>query len=167
MAETLDSPLNVLFLCSANSARSILAEAQLNALGRGRFRAWSAGSAPAGQLHPRTLAYLAGLGLPTDGLRSKSWDEFAQPGAPVMDYVITVCDRAAGETCPVWPGHPVSAHWGVPDPVAVQGSDELCDQAFRDAAHVLRRRIELFMSLPLSALDRLSLHQHLGHIGRT
>lgn len=162
-----DRTFNVLFLCTGNSARSILAEAQLNALGRGRFRAWSAGSHPAGKINPYSLEFLKTIGLPTDGLRSKSWDEFAAPGAPVMDYVLTVCDDAAGEQCPYWPGQPVSAHWGVPDPAAVEGSDEEKRQAFKAAAATLRRRIELLVALPTSSLDHLSLKSNLDDIGNT
>ena len=162
-----DRTFNVLFLCTGNSARSILAEAQLNALGKGRFRAWSAGSHPAGKINPFSLEFLKTIGLPTDGLRSKSWDEFAAPGAPVMDYVLTVCDDAAGEQCPYWPGQPVSAHWGVPDPAAVEGSDEEKRQAFKAAAATLRRRIELLVALPTSSLDHLSLKGNLDDIGNT
>ena len=162
-----DRTFNVLFLCTGNSARSILAEAQLNALGKGRFRAWSAGSHPAGKINPYSLEFLKTIGLPTDGLRSKSWDEFAAPGAPVMDYVLTVCDDAAGEQCPYWPGQPVSAHWGVPDPAAVEGSDEEKRQAFKAAAATLRRRIELLVALPTSSLDHLSLKSNLDDIGNT
>ena len=162
-----DRTFNVLFLCTGNSARSILAEAQLNALGKGRFRAWSAGSHPAGKINPYSLEFLKAIGLPTDGLRSKSWDEFAAPGAPVMDYVLTVCDDAAGEQCPYWPGQPVSAHWGVPDPAAVEGSDEEKRQAFKAAAATLRRRIELLAALPTPSLDHLSLKSNLDDIGNT
>lgn len=158
---------NVLFLCTGNSARSILAEVQLNALGRGRFKAWSAGSHPTGKINPFALEFLEVAGLPTDGLRSKSWDEFAQPGAPVMDYVLTVCDDAAGEQCPYWPGQPISAHWGVPDPAAASGSDEDKRRAFKDAATTLRKRIELLTALPTASLDHLSLKSSLDDIGKT
>ncbi len=158
---------NVLFLCTGNSARSILAEVQLNALGKGRFKAWSAGSHPTGKVNPYALEFLKLAGLPTQGLRSKSWDEFAKPGAPVMDYVLTVCDDAAGEQCPYWPGLPVSAHWGVPDPAAVSGSDEEKRRAFKDAATTLRRRIELLTALPTASLDHLSLKTSLDNIGKT
>ena len=157
---------NVLFLCTGNSARSILAEVQLNQLGRGRFRGYSAGSHPNGVVNPFAIEFLANNGFATDGLRSKSWDEFAVPGAPVMDYVLTVCDQAAGEQCPFWPGHPMSAHWGVPDPAAVEGTDEDKRRAFMDAASVLRKRIELFAALPAASLDRMSLKSQLDDIGK-
>lgn len=161
-----DKTYNVLFLCTGNSARSILAEALLNALGGGRFRACSAGSHPRGEVHPRALELLRSLGLPTAGLRSKSWDEFASPGAPALDFVFTVCDKAAGEVCPLWPGQPMTAHWGVADPAAVSGSEAQIERAFRDAMQVLRRRIELFLALPLAAIDRLSLQRRLDDIGQ-
>ncbi|MGU7773290.1 arsenate reductase ArsC [Burkholderia sp. MR1-5-21] len=157
---------NVLFLCTGNSARSILAEVQLNALGGGRFRGYSAGSHPKGEINPLTLQLIQQMRLPTDGLRSKSWDEFAVPGAPVMDFVFTVCDKAAGEQCPVWPGQPVTAHWGVPDPATVEGSDDTRMRAFKDVAATLRKRIELFKSLPLSSLDRLALKKAVTDIGK-
>ena len=144
---------NVLFLCTGNSARSILAEAYLNHAGRGRFRAYSAGSHPNGRVNPFALELLERSKLPTTGARSKSWDEFAGPLAPKMDFIFTVCDSAAAETCPVWPGHPVSAHWGVPDPAAVQGSDEQKRRAFKDALTTLSRRIDLFLALPVEKLD--------------
>jgi arsenate reductase len=156
---------DVLFLCTGNSARSILAEALLNALGGGRFRAHSAGSHPRGEVHPRALELLRSLGLPTAGLRSKSWDEFAGAGAPALDFVFTVCDKAAGEVCPLWPGQPMTAHWGIEDPAAVSGSEAQIERAFRDALQVLRRRIELFLALPLAAVDRLSLQRRLNEIG--
>lgn len=159
-------PYNVLFLCTGNSARSILAEAALNEEGKGRFKAYSAGSFPKGEVNPLTLALLRQSGLPTEGLRSKSWDEFARPGAPVMDFVFTVCDDAAGEVCPVWPGHPVTAHWGVPDPAAVEGNDVEKMQAFRQALRVLANRIRVFASLPFDKLDRLKLKTRLDEIGR-
>ena len=152
-----DPRLNVLFLCTANSARSIMAEALLNHLGRGRFRAHSAGSHPGGQVNPLALETLNEWGLPTDGLRSKGWDEFAAPDAVSMDFILTVCDNAAGEACPIWPGKPVSAHWGVPDPAAAAGSDEQKRAAFRQAALILRRRIELLVSLPPERLDKARL----------
>ena len=158
---------NVLFLCTGNSARSILAEVQLTVLGKGRFRGFSAGSHPNGAVNPFALEFLTKTGFPTDGLRSKSWDEFALPGAPVMDYVLTVCDQAAGEQCPFWPGQPISAHWGLPDPAAVQGSDEQKRLAFRDTASVLRRRIEMFTALPAASLERMSLKSKLDDIGKT
>ncbi len=160
-----DRPYHVLFLCTANSARSILAEALLNHLGAGRFRGFSAGSFPAGEVHPLALALLNSVALPTEGLRSKSWDEFAAAGAPPLDFVVTVCDDAAGQLCPVWPGHPLMAHWGVADPAPVEGSVEHKTQAFRDALHVLQRRIQLLVSLPLATLDRMALNQHIREIG--
>ena len=140
---------NVLFLCTGNSARSILAEAILNDRGRGRFRAFSAGSHPKGAVHPQALALLERLGLPTEGLRSKAWDEFARPDAPPLDFVFTVCDDAAGEVCPIWPGQPVTAHWGQPDPAAVEGSALEKANAFREAFRTLEERIDLFLSRPL------------------
>lgn len=155
---------NALFLCTGNSARSILAEGILNAVGQGRFRAWSAGSHPKGEVHPLARATLERLNLPTAGYRSKSWDEFVAPGAPVFDFIFTVCDNAAGEACPLWPGKPVSAHWGVPDPAAVKGTEEEQRKAFTDAAITLRRRIELFLSLPLKSLDAMSLQRELRDI---
>jgi protein-tyrosine-phosphatase len=157
----------VLFLCTANSARSILAEQLLNDAGRGRFRAYSAGSHPGGRVNPLALEYLQAQGLPTAGLRSKSWDEFAQPGAPPLDFIITVCDNAAGEVCPVWPGRPMTAHWGVPDPAAVEGTEDVRRRAFADAARILRHRIALFTSLPLATLDRPSLQRQLRSIGES
>ncbi len=157
------TPYHVLFLCTGNSARSIMAEALMLHLGQGRFVAHSAGSHPAGRVHPQALATLESLGLPTAGLRSKHWDTFAAPDAPVLDFVFTVCDRAAGETCPVWPGQPISAHWGVADPGHADGDPT---QHFLDAAWVLKRRIELFLALPLSSLDRLSLQRQLQSIGQ-
>jgi protein-tyrosine-phosphatase len=158
---------NVLFLCTGNSARSILAEAIMNNLtmSRGRFRAFSAGSHPKPAPHPAALALLREQHLSTDALRSKSWDEFAQPGAPQLDFVFTVCDQAAAEECPYWPGQPMTAHWGVPDPAAVAGNDEEKRRAFRDAFIVLKRRIELLASLPLESLDRLALKDRLDEIG--
>lgn len=157
---------NVLFLCTGNSARSILGEAILNHLGRGRFQAFSAGSHPAGQVNPLALEELRRLGLPADGYRSKSWDEFAARGAPAMDFIFTVCDNAAKEACPVWPGHPVTAHWGVEDPAAVTGSDEQRKQAFRNAALILWRRIELLLSLPMEKLDHLARLARTAEIGQ-
>jgi arsenate reductase len=157
---------NVLFLCTGNSARSILAEALLGHLGKGRFTAHSAGSFPTGKVNPYSLETLDGMGLPTEGYRSKSWDEFAAPGAPPIDFIFTVCDNAAGEACPVWPGKPVTAHWGVPDPAAVEGTDPQKRAAFRDAANTLRRRIELFLALPIEKLDARSMRAKLREIGR-
>jgi arsenate reductase len=156
----------VLFLCTGNSARSILAEAVMNHLGRGRFRAYSAGSHPTGRVNPFALEELRRLRLPVDGLRSKSWDEFAAPDAPALHFVFTVCDNAAGEACPLWPGQPVTAHWGVEDPAAVTGTDDQKRAAFQQALRSLSRRIELFLSLPLEKLDRLALQQRLAEIGR-
>ncbi|MDP4300274.1 arsenate reductase ArsC [Leptothrix discophora] len=144
---------HVLFLCTHNSARSILAESLLNGLGHGRFKGWSAGSQPSGQVHPLALRTLQGMHLPTEGLHSKSWDEFARTGAPAFDFIVTVCDDAAGEECPVWPGHPVRAHWGVADPSRVEGDDAHRARAFYDTALLLKRRIELMLALPLAALD--------------
>jgi arsenate reductase len=154
---------NVLFLCTGNSARSILAEVLLNHRGKGRFSAYSAGSFPKEQMHPKTLELLRSLKLPTEGLRSKSWDEFARPGAPAMDFVFTVCDQAAGEVCPIWPGNPVTAHWGIPDPAAAEGATM---GAFRDALERLDARIKLFTSLPFEKLDRLALKRETDRIGR-
>ena len=156
---------NVLFLCTGNSARSILAEAILNQKGRGRFTAYSAGSHPSGAVRPEAIRQLEGAHLPTTGLRSKSWDEFAKPDAPQLDFVFTVCDNAANEVCPIWPGQPMTAHWGIPDPAAVQGTEEERARAFRDAFFLLDRRISLFLSLPMSTLDNLSLKQQLDKIG--
>ncbi|WP_042882397.1 arsenate reductase ArsC [Cupriavidus necator] len=161
-----DKVYNVLFLCTGNSARSVLAEVQLNALGGGRFRAYSAGSHSKGEIHPLTLQLLTQMGLPTVGLRSKSWSEFATSDAPVMDFVFTVCDQAAGEQCPIWPGQPITAHWGVPDPAAVEGSDETKKRAFKDAAATLRKRLDLFKSLPLASLDRLAVKKEVTNIGK-
>ena len=157
---------NVLFVCTGNSARSILAEALLNDAGRGRFRAWSAGSQPTGVVNPKALETLRILGVPVAGARSKSWDEFAAADAPKMDFVITVCDNAAGEVCPFWPGQPTTAHWGLPDPAAVQGSDTDILLAFRDAAVTLRRRIDLLLALPMAALDAMATRRALRDIGQ-
>ncbi|WP_129527912.1 arsenate reductase ArsC [Achromobacter agilis] len=161
------SPFNVLFLCTGNSARSILAEGLLRGLGGDRFQAYSAGSTPKGEVHPLALATLSSFSLPTDGYRSKSWDEFAAPGAPKMDFIITVCDNAAGEVCPVWPGRPMTAHWGIPDPAAYEGTEEERRKAFQDAARVIKRRLELFLSLPIDRLDAMSLQTELRGIGKT
>ena len=158
-------PYNVLFLCTGNSARSILAEAILGRAGAGRFHAFSAGSFPKGAVHPAALELLAELGYATDGMRSKSWDEFAAADAPTLDFIFTVCDDAAGELCPVWPGKPVTAHWGIEDPAAVEGDRQAA--AFLTAYHALKRRIELFLALPLESLDELTLNQRLKAIGRS
>lgn len=157
---------NVLFLCSGNSARSILAESLLNHWGHGQFRGFSAGSFPKGAVHPLSLALLGALGLPAEGMRSKSWDEFARPGAAKMDFVFTVCDEAAGEICPVWPGQPITAHWGIPDPAAATGSEIQRMQAFRDAFRMLEQRIKLFLALPIASLDRLAITRQVRAIGR-
>ena len=156
---------NVLFLCTGNSARSILAEGILNHKGAGRFTAYSAGSHPSGMPRPEALAQLRAAGIATDGLRSKSWDEFAVPNAPRMDFVFTVCDNAANEQCPFWPGQPMTAHWGVPDPAAVHGTAEEIARAFRDAFVMLDRRISLFLALPLTALDQMAIKRELDQIG--
>jgi protein-tyrosine-phosphatase len=156
---------NVLFLCTGNSARSILAESLLSHWGRGRFHAYSAGSFPKGQVQPLALALLKRLNLPTDSLRSKSWDEFALPGAPVIDFIFTVCDNAAGEVCPIWPGQPMTAHWGIADPAAIEGSDSEKAAAYARALRELETRIKLFVALPISSLDRMSLHAELNAIG--
>lgn len=158
-----DKTYNVLFLCTGNSARSIIGEVLMNHYGVGRFKAYSAGSHPKGDVHPMALETLAGLGFPTDGLRSKSWNEFTGPDAPEFDFIFTVCDNAAGETCPVWIGHPMTAHWGIEDPAAVEGPGQR--QAFLDAVRYLRRRIELFMELPLASLDKLAMTRRLADIG--
>ncbi|MDE3115623.1 MAG: arsenate reductase ArsC [Pseudomonadota bacterium] len=157
---------NVLFLCTGNSARSILAEAILNAEGKGKFRAYSAGSFPTGKVNPNVLALLTHFNLPTGDLRSKSWDEFAAKDAPQMDFVFTVCDNAAGEVCPVWPGEPVTAHWGVADPAALQGTDEEKMHAFRQTFRQLSNRIRLFVALPFEKLDRLAIKHEVDTIGQ-
>src|SRR4249920_4005120 len=162
----MSAPFNVLFLCTGNSARSILAEAYLNTAGAGRFRAYSAGSHPAGKVNPFAVELLQKRGISTEGLRSKSWDEFAGPGAPALDFVFTVCDNAAGEACPLWPGQPVTAHWGVPDPAAATGSAAEISLAFKDAYRMLSQRIGVFAALPLRSLDRMSLQAKLKDIGR-
>ena len=157
---------NVLFICTGNSARSIIAEALLNRGGNGRFAAYSAGSHPIGTVNPFALATLERLQLPTEGYRSKNWDEFAKPGAPPLDFVFTVCDKAAGEMCPAWPGQPMTAHWGIPDPVAVEGSNEQKARAFLDAALTLKRRIDLMLSLPLRSLDAIAIRREIQDIGK-
>jgi protein-tyrosine-phosphatase len=160
-----DGAYNVLFLCTGNSARSIIAECVLNRLGAGRFRAYSAGSFPKGAVHPYALELLSRAGYPTNGLRSKSWDEFAAPGAPPLDFVFTVCDRAAQEACPIWPGQPMTAHWGLPDPAAAEGKEAERRLAFADTLRALTNRISVFVSLPIASLDRLSLQRRLTEIG--
>jgi arsenate reductase (thioredoxin) len=157
---------NVLFLCTGNSVRSIIAEAILNKVGAGRFRAWSAGSQPKGELNPHAIALLRGLGYDLAGLRSKSWSELARPGAPALDFVFTVCDNAAGEACPLWPGQPMTAHWGVPDPAAATGSAAEIATAFSDTYRMLDRRIGVFTALPIGSLDQLGLQRRLAEIGR-
>jgi len=158
---------NVLFICTGNSARSIIAESAMNMMGKGRFRAWSAGSFPAGQVNPNALRVLEDMRMPTSGLRSKSWDEFARPDAPELDLVFTVCDRAASEVCPVWPGQPMTAHWGMPDPAAATGTPEQIEKAFKDTVIAIRRRIELLLALPVAALDRMTLKSELDRIGKS
>jgi protein-tyrosine-phosphatase len=162
----LNRPYHVLFLCTGNSARSILAESVVNHWGKGRFVGHSAGSFPKGEVNPIALELLQHLKLPTAGLRSKSWDEFAVPGAPPLDFVFTVCDDAAGEVCPVWPGQPVTAHWGLSDPAAVTGTDAEKWSAFRDTLRALERRIQVFLSLPIASLDRLKLEEHVRALGK-
>ena len=164
------APYNVLFLCTGNSAGSILAEAIMNRAGFGRFRAWSAGSMPTGTVNPYALKLLANADHPTDSLRSKAWEEFsrgANPDAPELNFVFTVCDNAAGEVCPIWPGQPMTAHWGLPDPAAVEGSDTDKALAFAETYRMLTNRIDIFMSLPMASLDRLSLQKRLDAIGKT
>jgi arsenate reductase (thioredoxin) len=163
---TAQRPYNVLFLCTGNSARSILAESLLNHWGKGRFRGYSAGSFPKGQVHPKALELLKRMNLPSEGFRSKSWDEFAAPQAPPLDFIITVCDNAAGEVCPVWPGKPMTAHWGIADPAAVEGSDADKAFAFRKALKELETRIKLFTELPIASLDQMTLREKLRAIGR-
>jgi len=161
-----DRPFNVLFLCTGNSARSILAESLISHWGRGKFVGFSAGSSPKGTVHPIALELLRHMKLPAEGMRSKSWDEFAKPGAPSLDFVFTVCDNAAGEMCPIWPGQPMTAHWGVEDPAAVEGSETEQWLAFRKAFRELESRIKVFTSLPLRSLDRIKLQQRLNEIGK-
>jgi len=161
----MNRPYNVLFLCTGNSARSILAEAILNKAGKGRFRAFSAGSFPKGRVHPAALKLLEEMGHPTGGFRSKSWDEFASPGGPEFDFIITVCDNAAGEVCPVWPGKPVTAHWGIEDPAAVEGEGQR--EAFWQAYQALKRRIDLLLALPMESLDELARASRVRAIGKT
>ncbi|MFP5226323.1 MAG: arsenate reductase ArsC [Acidobacteriota bacterium] len=160
-------PWNVLFLCTGNSARSIMAEAILNHKGKGQFAAYSAGSHPTGQPRPEALRQIQSAGIATAGLRSKSWDEFSAPGAPKLDFVFTVCDNAAKEQCPYWPGQPMTAHWGIPDPAAVKGTDDEVARAFRDAFVILDRRIGLFLALPLHTLEQLAIRHEIDRIGRS
>jgi arsenate reductase (thioredoxin) len=164
---TSDQPYEVLFLCTGNSARSILAQSILNRVGAGRFKAYSAGSMPTGKVNPFALQLLESLRYPTDGLRSKSWDEFVKDGAPGFDFIITVCDNAAGEVCPVWPGKPMRAHWGIADPAAVTGSDTEIALAFADAYRMLSNRVELFVNLPICKLDAMSLKRRMDDIGQS
>jgi arsenate reductase len=161
-----EKQFNTLFLCTGNSARSVIAEAILNKLGQGKFRAFSAGSQPKGEVNPHTIQLLRSLGYDISGFRSKSWNEFAKPGAPALDFVFTVCDNAAGEACPVWPGQPMTAHWGVPDPAEASGTEAEIAVAFMDAYRMLQRRIEIFVSLPIRSLDKLSLQSRLRDIGQ-
>lgn len=160
-----DKVYNVLFLCTGNSARSILGEAVMNKLGKGRFKAWSAGSFPKGEVHPMALSVLNGMGFDITGMRSKSWDEFSEPGAPKFDFIFTVCDNAAGETCPVWIGHPMTAHWGIEDPAAVEGDGQR--EAFMQALRYLTTRISLFLTLPIESIDAMAMKQKLAEIGRS
>ena len=160
-----DKTYNVLFICTGNSARSILAEGLMNELSRGRFKAYSAGSHPKGTVHPLALQTLQSLHIPIHGFRSKNWNEFAKPGAPHMDFVFTVCDQAAGEMCPVWPGQPMTAHWGMPDPAAVEGSDDVKQKAFTDAAVTMKRRLELMLALPMSRLSEMAISKEVKDIG--
>ena len=159
-------PYNVLVLCTGNSARSIMGEALFNTLGAGRFKAYSAGSHPTGKVNPFAVELLQGLDVPVESLRSKGWDEFARPGSPVMDFIVTVCDNAAGEMCPLWPGQPVTAHWGFPDPAAVEGTDEVKREAFRHTLQQIRNRVQLFLSLPLESLDRMAIENQMRAIGK-
>ena len=159
-------PYNILILCTGNSARSIMGEALFNTMGAGRFKAYSAGSHPAGKVNPFAIEQLRELGDPVENLRSKSWDEFAAPGAPELDFVVTVCDKAAGEMCPLWPGQPMTAHWGFPDPAAVEGTDEEKRSAFAGTLRQMRNRVQLFLSLPLETLDRLAIENKMRAIGK-
>jgi len=160
------TPYNVLFLCTGNSARSIMAEGLLKHKGKGRFRAFSAGSHPSGTVRPEALRQLELADIPTEGLRSKSWDEFAAPDAPLLHFIFTVCDNAANEACPVWPGHPMTAHWGIPDPAGVRGASDEIERAFRDAFSILDRRISLFLALPPATLESLAIQRELDNIGK-
>jgi len=162
----MQKPFNILILCTGNSARSIMGEALFNSLGAGRFRAYSAGSHPTGRVNPFAIEQVRALGYPVENLRSKSWDEFAAPGAPELDFVITVCDKAAGEVCPLWPGQPVTAHWGFPDPAAAEGADDEKRAVFAQTLRQMRTRVQLFLSLPLDALDRLAIEKKMRVIGQ-
>jgi arsenate reductase len=162
----MQKPYNILVLCTGNSARSIIGEALFNTLGAGRFHAFSAGSHPTGKVNPYAIEQVQRLGYPVENLRSKSWDEFAAPGAPALDFVITVCDKAAGEVCPFWPGQPITAHWGFPDPAAVEGADAEKRAAFTRTLHQIRNRVQLFLSLPLETLDHLAIEKKMRDIGR-
>ncbi|MDE3148217.1 MAG: arsenate reductase ArsC [Acidobacteriota bacterium] len=162
----MQKPFNILILCTGNSARSIMGEALFNTLGAGRFRAYSAGSHPAGRVNPFAIEQVRALGYPVENLRSKSWDEFAAPGAPELDFVITVCNKAAGEVCPLWPGRPVTAHWGFPDPAAAEGTDDEKRAVFAQTLRQMRTRVQLFLSLPLDALDRLAIEKKMRNIGQ-
>ena len=162
----MQKPYNILILCTGNSARSIMAEALINTMGAGRFKAYSAGSRPTGKVNLFAIELVQALGYPVEGLRSKSWNDFAQPGAPQMDFVVTVCDNAAGEMCPLWPGHPVTAHWGFPDPTAVEGSDEVKRAAFALAMRQIRKRVQLFISQPLETLDRMAIEDRMRDLGK-
>ena len=159
-------PYNILVLCTGNSARSIIGEALFNTMGAGRFKAYSAGSHPTGKVNPFAIEQVQALGYPVENLRSKSWDEFAAPGAPELDFVVTVCDKAAGEMCPLWPGQPMTAHWGFPDPAAVEGADDEKRLAFAQMLRQMRNRVQLFLSLPLGALDRLAIEKQMRDIGK-
>ena len=163
----MSAPYNVLFLCTGNSARSVLAEALMNKIGAGKFRAYSAGSMPKGQVHPQALKVVAGMGFAPEDFRSKSWDEFAGPDAPQFDFIITVCDNAAGEVCPVWPGQPISAHWGFEDPAAVEGTDDEKRRAFDQTFRHMMNRVRLFVNLPLTMLDHTAIKRELSNIGKT
>jgi arsenate reductase len=165
-AKIMQRPYNILVLCTGNSARSIMGEALFNTLGAGRFKAYSAGSHPSGRVNPFAIEQVSALGCPVDKLRSKSWDEFALPDSPQMDFIVTVCDNAAGEVCPVWPGQPVTAHWGFADPAAVEGSDEVKRAAFAQTLRQIRNRVQLFLSLPLETLDRLAIENGMRAIGK-
>ena len=162
----MQKPYNILILCTGNSARSIIGEALFNTMGAGRFKAYSAGSHPSGKVNPFAIEQVRGLGYPVENLRSKSWDEFAVPGAPQLDFVITVCDKAAGEMCPLWPGQPVTAHWGFPDPAAAEGSDEEKRAVFAQTLRQMRNRVQLFLSLPLESLDQMAIEKKMRAIGQ-